>query len=704
MDEFIFGCESKHVDDHNGHNPKKHNNKQYLPNYLPNHYVNNAQSMFDQNLKSDIENNQNKTQKQNILYKDHLADLLISCDGSCGFELALILHCCKHVIESGNYSQYPTECKLCTKAQTCIDYAQVIENYFFNYDDPHRQCLIINFEKFGCIANDDDKNGFKLMYNQLNDNNNHIFGQAKAKMLVSFFYNLLYFNFDAILNKLANLGCRRNAVTLREEIKNGIGSDHPYLNGKHLSNIIEKISNCKTHLKMIKYGKKLTNDEIMSLYLYTAIDQLSGKFRESHRAQQTCKFKKLFENVTRAVLKIHQTFYCNSNINNDNINNINHNIPQTLYHGISVPMKLDEDGNNQYQWSFQTITSFTRDRDIAIGFGQKNNNGNSITLLKIENVEEKIKNQQLIAVDISWISEWSKEDEWVVLPIQLFSDKNHFGSKKYEKLENKTLNLHVITQCKPHNIEYILDTDSENKLPLLAKYIPQLLLEPIHRVLVTFVYVLGLFYRHKCDHCHVASHCVLWNGNLLYNTAECPACRRINFGAFQRRNTKVECYSCKNKYFRDQFIDSAPNIGICKQCTKLKILCQECKNKGKLCPNKLCLASQVEAKKHYVLNDKEFEKKLKNKILPIVEDTIAKYGLVFEKRGKPICVQSESYLAILEYCLKDPNITLISLAKFMCLDTNILTRPGFNEVFKQFAMWLAAKLFTSNSNYHNPTQ
>ena len=64
---------------------------------------------------------------------------------------------------------------------------------------------------------------------------------------------------------------------------------------------------------MVKNKKGLTNDEILSLYLYSAGDELnlSHKIRESHRLQETCKFKKIFQNVTRAALKIYQTFYSN---------------------------------------------------------------------------------------------------------------------------------------------------------------------------------------------------------------------------------------------------------------------------------------------------------------------------------------------------------------------------------------------------------
>ena len=221
-------------------------NKQYLPNFFPNHFFQKDKITSKQNINprhnATIHSNPNSNStpkldvnsncKTNIntLYKDHLADLLISCDGSCGSKLGLIFHSCKHVIQSGNYSQFPTDCKLCskTKLSTQVNYVKIIQSYFWSYSDPHRQCLIENFEKFGCIEKHNTENGFKNIYNKLKDPSFYIQDLIWVKTLMSFFYDLLYFGFDAILNKLANLGCKSNALTVREEIQQAVcvGSDY----------------------------------------------------------------------------------------------------------------------------------------------------------------------------------------------------------------------------------------------------------------------------------------------------------------------------------------------------------------------------------------------------------------------------------------------------------------------------------------------
>lgn len=143
------------------------------------------------------------------------------CNGVCGSALGLILHCCKHVIKSGksNYHTYPTDCTLCTKSQTSIDYVEAFEKYFWNYDDQYRQCLIDNFEKLGCIEYDNCENGFKQIYNELKDENIVVSGQIWAKKMQSFFYDLLFLKFDSILNRLANLSCKYNTLTLREDVQ-----------------------------------------------------------------------------------------------------------------------------------------------------------------------------------------------------------------------------------------------------------------------------------------------------------------------------------------------------------------------------------------------------------------------------------------------------------------------------------------------------
>ena len=47
--------------------------------------------------------------------------------------------------------------------------------------------------------------------------------------------------------------------------------------------------------------------------------------------------------------------------------------------------------SNKFQWSFCTVSSFTSDLNITLGFGMKKNHGESVTVLKLTNIREKFK-------------------------------------------------------------------------------------------------------------------------------------------------------------------------------------------------------------------------------------------------------------------------------------------------------------------------
>ena len=139
----------------------------------------------------------------------------------------------------------------------------------------------------------------------------------------------------------------------------------------------------------------------MAVHLYSAIDALSGKFRESHRLQDSCKFRRLYQNFSGAILKMYKTF---GHKENSTIS-----IPETLYHGTKIRMNLNKNIDGKYHWYFGTISSFTSDFSMALGFGMKNNElGNSLTVLQLDNVKNLINSGQLVAADISWLSEWKK--------------------------------------------------------------------------------------------------------------------------------------------------------------------------------------------------------------------------------------------------------------------------------------------------------
>ena len=628
--EFLDNSDSK---ESSGIINNGNNNSNYV--YSNNNGNNNGNNNSANNNSANNNGNINEEKK----YQDHVADLLVSCDGSCGSELGLILHHLKHTnADKGDVNK----CELCEKVQK-VDFVTTFEKHFWNLNDPLRQCLIDDFEKLGCRKYDNFENCFIKRYNDFKNVNEFISGPQWSVKLTSFFYHLLYHGFDSILSKLANLSCKYpSTMTLRDEILLGIQDNTLDLN--LLSQNIQRIRSTNEFKQMKDKGYELTNDEIMAVYLYTAMDELSSKFRESHRFRETCKFKKLYENFARAVLKMYKTFY-------------DSNVPKTIYHGTSILMPLNEDKNGNYKWTFRTITSFTSNFRIALGFGTNNNDGPTVTLLKINDFDKKLKNGEIIGADIAWVSALKDEDEWAILPIQLISNKNRMGTKTYPNLGNRTLYLHEIAACKSEDIGHILD-ESDTKLPLLTNFIAEKDQAMFSKVLTTFAWTVGLFYSHKCDKCGIASKCPLWDGNVVSSNIECPACRRINFGAFEQIRTKVQCYTCNKEYRRDEFVQTRID-NKCINCRNSNQLCQKCKHFGYLCPG--CFTPQKKSKEKYILQDPKFQEKLKNEILGTILNTVKKYGAIWSNKKDGLCISYDTYHNILRRILSKNDYSVSDL-------------------------------------------
>ena len=64
----------------------------------------------------------------------------------------------------------------------------------------------------------------------------------------------------------------------------------------------------------------------------------------------------------------------------------------------------------------------------------KNNQGNTVTWLRLENIHQLLSNKQIIGADISWMCEWQNEDEWAILPVQFYSNEKQTGMQTYHKL------------------------------------------------------------------------------------------------------------------------------------------------------------------------------------------------------------------------------------------------------------------------------
>ena len=201
----------------------------------------------------------NDSSNNSSLYKDHFADLLVSCDGSCGSQLGLILHSCKHCYDKGDKGCVKN-CDLCKKAnQFAIEdnLDKVFDKYFWNINDPIRQCLIKNLEELRCVENTSASNNFETIYNELRDENVYIQGKLWSKKLMKLFYDLLLSKYESILTKVANESCKSHSLTLWEEIRDNIKlKNHPYLEKSLLASKIQDVKKKSEYKEMKSSGFK----------------------------------------------------------------------------------------------------------------------------------------------------------------------------------------------------------------------------------------------------------------------------------------------------------------------------------------------------------------------------------------------------------------------------------------------------------------
>eukprot|EP01084_Bolivina_argentea_P008322 15599_1 len=146
--------------------------------------------------------------------------------------------------------------------------------------------------------------------------------------------------------------------------------------------------------------------------------------RESHREQNmnSCEWKILFSCLHSAIEKIHKAFH----FKNDRfyVQYVRKRNENKLFHGLH---KVSFDENKQIA-SLHTITSFSECYGVAKSFTYDDG-----LIFAVQDAFKSIYNGDVKAADISWISKFSNEVEWIVLPVTLTSVLNVTNDKKYFK-------------------------------------------------------------------------------------------------------------------------------------------------------------------------------------------------------------------------------------------------------------------------------
>eukprot|EP00486_Rosalina_sp_Unknown_P012660 CAMPEP_0201592974 /NCGR_PEP_ID=MMETSP0190_2-20130828/190707_1 /ASSEMBLY_ACC=CAM_ASM_000263 /TAXON_ID=37353 /ORGANISM="Rosalina sp." /LENGTH=565 /DNA_ID=CAMNT_0048051957 /DNA_START=765 /DNA_END=2459 /DNA_ORIENTATION=+ len=213
-------------------------------------------------------------------------------------------------------------------------------------------------------------------------------------------------------------------------------------------------------------GCQLSRDEWISLIYYTDFDVACKKMKLSKRGllQTNAKgWNELYHHLTVAIWKLHRIFHYKQD--KPECDRIKH-----LFHGSTLQ---SFDKLSQEQVSLPTVFSFTTDVNVAKSFVK--NNG---SLWVIEDVYDGLYSGKLIGADVSWLSAFSGEKEYIVLP----TEYSELLSNTICTINKKQLDLEVRKAMDYIQSDYIKEMkcvrnraaiyyDTQRKNPLSVEHI-----------------------------------------------------------------------------------------------------------------------------------------------------------------------------------------------------------------------------------------
>eukprot|EP01084_Bolivina_argentea_P045768 84226_1 len=380
---------------------------------------------------------------------------LNACNGDCGSALAKFIAISVHQTNSFNYKTFQ----------------KAIEDAFWCYGNTLRN-LLIKLLKDNDLYKQNDF--YHQIYNCLIDPLCFVIGRKWLKKMRSLFTMLSQMGHIDILQKIANASCKSSSSSLLQEadayynkikkelkeklnviesmikasefsnIKNELlqhkqqieakisNTKYSMLNKKKLSEKIVQIRNTKQFKIMKQKHLELSHLEILSIILYCDYNEFVYNMRKSHRDEKmnSCEWRKLFGHLHSAITKIHTALHFQ---NNQFYRDIQYKCNNKLFrgdHGISlIASKLDK-------IMYHTITSFSESFEVAKDFAYPDG-----MILSINNAYEAIYNGDIISANVSWISQYRAENEWIVLPTE-------FRTVRKVYMNNKDLIKHQINPAK----------------------------------------------------------------------------------------------------------------------------------------------------------------------------------------------------------------------------------------------------------------
>lgn len=188
------------------------------------------------------------------------------------------------------------------------------------------------------------------------------------------------------------------------------------LNEEALQQKLNWVKKQRCYVIMKDTGNELTDSEIMAILLYCDLDFFCYELRKSHRERRwSCEWKTLFANLCSAVNKLHKVFHF------QNKSFKRHRKGMCLLHGNKIPYLTDK---QKSKLTLNTITSFTTCWSVAQTFADRFKQDRldepDGMILVIKDANELLYDGTLKGADVSWLSAYKGEAEFIILPTEFY--------------------------------------------------------------------------------------------------------------------------------------------------------------------------------------------------------------------------------------------------------------------------------------------
>eukprot|EP01083_Nonionella_stella_P190345 704952_1 len=332
----------------------------------------------------------------------------IACNGSCGSLLSQFIQRC--------IPEAPI-----TPMQSFKQYKDALELAFAYSECPLRILLTAQMETHSIhqLAQ------YEPIYIDLMHDECFVTGGVWMERMASLFSNLYRDNYIHILQAIANRSCTKSD-NFWDEIRACYHSQGRFVfDPKPYWGVIQRVKQKKQYKIMQSLDKALSNFEMISIFLYCNGSLFATQMRKAYQNNQSnlCEWKYLCMYLYAAVQKIYEALHLKNEYFKDDYieRRPRHN---KLFHGLK---NVCMDNTTVTSLSMFVVTSFSESYGIAEGYTC----GGGMILV-LNDAYRAIYDGRLRAANVSWISNWRGENEWIVLPTQFTSIKeiNH-GNKLY---------------------------------------------------------------------------------------------------------------------------------------------------------------------------------------------------------------------------------------------------------------------------------